>query len=103
MNDRFSHLAGDLGVGEAFASHWDRTREKRSASFSCLWLPVVIAESLLIEVTEKMKRFDANIGSVDAALQEAPEVLKAIGVDVTIDVFDGVIDDLMGIVASQSA
>jgi hypothetical protein len=36
---------------------------------------IVIAERLLIELTEKMERFDAHIGSVDAALQQAPEVL----------------------------
>src|SRR6266850_1014290 len=30
-----------------------------------------------------MKRFDANIGSTNAALQEAPKVLKAVGMNLS--------------------
>ena len=63
---------------------------------------IVVAEKLLIEVTEKMKRFDAHIRTVDTALQERPEVLKAVGVDTTIDILDGVIDNRMSVLSSQS-
>jgi len=39
-------------------------------------IPVVIAEGLLIEVPEKMERFDANVGAADAALEQAPEAVS---------------------------
>ena len=48
-----------------------------------------------------MERLDTNVGSRDAALQQRPEVLKAVGVDATVDVLDGVIDNLVGIVAGE--
>jgi hypothetical protein len=65
-------------------------------------LAVVVPERLLIEVAKQMERFDAHISTVDAALQQRPEVFKAVGVDAPVDVLDSVIDDRMGILASQS-
>jgi hypothetical protein len=47
---------------------------------------IVEAEGLLIEVAEKMKTFDANVGSLDAALQERPKVLHAIGVNLPVHI-----------------
>lgn len=48
-----------------------------------------------------MERLDTHIGSADASLQQAPEVLKAIGVYAPIDVLDSMIHDLMGIISGQ--
>lgn len=42
-----------------------------------------------------MERLDAHVGSMKAALQQTPEVLHRIGVDFTIDVRDGMIDDFV--------
>ena len=62
---------------------------------------MVVPERLLIEVAEQMERFDAHIGSADASLQQAPEVLKAIGMDATINILDSMIYNLMGILLAS--
>ena len=49
-----------------------------------------------------MERLNTNVGAIDTALQQRPEILKAVGVDATVDILDGVIDDLVGIVAGES-
>jgi len=49
-----------------------------------------------------MEQFDANVGAIDAPLQQRPEVLKSVGVDAPVDVLDGVIHNLMGVVASET-
>ncbi len=43
-------------------------------------LAVVVAERLLIQVAKQVEGFNGNISAADAALQQAPEVLKAIGI-----------------------
>ena len=42
-----------------------------------------------------MKRFDAHVGAFDGALQQRPEVLAAVGVDFTVHVGLGMVDDTM--------
>lgn len=54
------------------------------------------------EARKKMERLNRNVGTADAALQERPEVLKGIGVDVSIDVLNGVVYDLMRVVSGES-
>jgi hypothetical protein len=49
-----------------------------------------------------MKRFDTYIGSADAALEETPEVLKGIGVNLPIHVLDSMVNHLVRIVSGQS-
>jgi hypothetical protein len=65
-------------------------------------LAVVVAKRLLIEVTEEMERFDAHVSTVDTTLQQRPEVLKAVRVDAPVDVLHGVIDNLVGVLSSQT-
>src|ERR1035438_9689844 len=48
-----------------------------------------------------MERFHAHVGSRDAALQQAPEVLQPVSVNLPIDIFLGMVDDLMSVVLSQ--
>src|ERR1035437_6005533 len=49
-----------------------------------------------------MKRFHANIGSRDAALQETPKILKPVRVHAAIYVLCGVVNDLMRVIRCQS-
>src|ERR1035438_2497681 len=42
-----------------------------------------------------MKRLDSNVGSLEAALQQRPEVLKAVRVDAPVNVPLGMVDELM--------
>ena len=48
-----------------------------------------------------MEWLDAHIGSTDGALQEAPEVFKAIGMDSAVHIGDGVVDDLMPVLSCK--
>jgi hypothetical protein len=58
-------------------------------------LAVVVAESLFVQIAEQVKRLSRNVCAVDAAVQQAPEVLKAVRVDLAINVLYGVVHDLM--------
>jgi len=58
---------------------------------------MIVAERLFIDVTEQVERLDADICSVNAALQKTPEVLQAVGVNVALHVGFGVVDYLMGV------
>jgi hypothetical protein len=42
-----------------------------------------------------MERFDRDVRAVDLTFHELPEVLKAVGVDVAANVFNGVVHNLM--------
>ena len=78
-------LSGDLGHGQREA-----VQIVDGVAFPAA---IVEAEHLLIEVAEEMEGFDADVGSVDAALEAGPEVLDSVGVNIAIDVLLGVIDD----------
>ena len=48
-----------------------------------------------------MERFNTYAGSIDAVLQQRPEVLKTVGMNATVHVLDGVIDNLVGVVSRE--
>src|SRR5438128_452165 len=50
-----------------------------------------------------MKRFDTDIGSVDTALQQRPEVFHAVGVNLAVNVSNRVVDHLMRVVTLKTA
>ncbi len=58
-------------------------------------LAVVVAKHLLIEITEQVEWFDADVRALQTALQETPEVLHSIRVDLPANVLDGVIYNLV--------
>ena len=45
-----------------------------------------------------MKRFHAHIGSADCAVSKAPEILHAVCVDFSANIFNRMIDNLVGII-----
>src|SRR5260370_9788540 len=49
-----------------------------------------------------MKRFDAYIGALESALQKTPEVLKAICVNLSIHVGNGMVNHLVVIISNES-
>src|ERR1035437_8223599 len=49
-----------------------------------------------------MKRFHAYVSAIDAALQQAPEVFKAVGMNAPVHVLHGMIDDLVRVFALES-
>lgn len=64
--------------------------------------PHVVAESLFVEVPEKVERLDADVCSLESSLQEAPEVFKGVGVDRATNVLHGMVDGLVDVVAVES-
>ena len=49
---------------------------------------IVIAEHLLIEISEQVERLDRNVGSLQAALEQGPEVLQSVGVNFAVTARD---------------
>src|ERR1035437_3256756 len=63
----FSSLTGEFGIGEALAGN---LRNRQTKPFRVVHvLPGVVAERLLIDVAEQVEGFDADVGSMQTALQ----------------------------------
>ena len=56
---------------------------------------VVVSKALFVQVAEQVEGFNADIRTVNAALEQAPEVLQPVRMNPLVDVFDGMIDNLM--------
>ena len=67
---------------------------KRAKSVS---LRLIKPERLLVKVAEQMERFNGHVGALKGALQQAPEVLQPVGVDLPINVRLGVVDDVVDV------
>ena len=63
--------------------------------FGVIHNPIVVAPRLLIEIAEQMKRFDRNVGALQPAFQERPEVFHAVSVNLSVHVGYGVVDHFM--------
>ena len=62
---------------------------------------IVVAKNLLIEVTEKMERFNGNIGSFQSALYQTPKVFESVRVNLPVNVFLGMVNDSMSVFLVQ--
>jgi len=56
---------------------------------------IVVPENLLIQVSEQVKRLDADIGSLQTALDQTPEIFHTVGVNLSVNVFLGMVNDLV--------
>jgi len=56
---------------------------------------IVVAENLFIQVAEQMKWLDRNISSLQSALDQTPEVFHSVGVNLSVNVALGVVNDLV--------
>src|SRR5260370_15573855 len=63
---------------------------------------IVVTEYLLSKVRIKMEWFDTNVSSTESTLQETPEVLKAIGVNLPTDVSFRMVNDFMSEILFES-
>src|SRR5579863_582046 len=63
---------------------------------------IVVTELQFIQVPEQMKRFDRNIGPIDAAFEEAPEILKSIGMYLAANVFNRMVNNLMSVLGLKA-
>lgn len=73
----------------------DSSNRSAKANTVIRGLPVVVSKRLLIEITEQMERFNAHIRSLQPPLQQRPEVLHRVRMNVVTHIFNRVIDDLM--------
>ena len=73
-------LTGQVFVGQSLAGDLRERQHKASAIVHVL--PVVVAEALLIQIPEQVEGLHGNVGSIQPALEQRPEVLQAVGVDI---------------------
>jgi hypothetical protein len=57
--------------------------------------PEVVPEHLLVQIPEQVERLDADIGALQLALEEAPEVFETVGVHLSVNVFFRMVNDLV--------
>lgn len=89
---RFTSLANEFRIGPPFA---DDLTDSNIESLGVRHLPIVETKRLLINIAKEVEWLHADVGSVQAALQERPKVFHRISVDVAVHVLDRVIDDLV--------
>ena len=58
-------------------------------------LAEVEAENLLVQITEKMELFNANVGSFQSTFEKAPEVFEPVSVNATVNVSFGMVNDFV--------
>src|SRR5436190_8592721 len=77
---RFSHLASQFGIGETLSEYLRHGNVKPFGvvNLTVAIFPIVETKYLLIDITRQMKRLNSNVGTMQAALQQRPEVLHAI-------------------------
>jgi len=56
--------------------------------FSVLVLSVVIAVHLFVDIPEQVERLYADVRALQSTLQQTPEILHAVRVDLAANVFD---------------
>lgn len=91
-------LADEIGIGQALAvdSAGNPCEPSRVGV-----LALVESERLLVQIAEQMERFDADIGALDGPLEQAPEVLQSVCVDLALGVPLGVVDDLVDVCIAE--
>jgi hypothetical protein len=92
--DRFRgfHLTSEFRIGQALA---DDLTDADIEALRIGHLAIIEAERLLVDIAEQVERLDTDISAMQLSLNQAPEILHAVSVNVAIGVFDGVINDLM--------
>jgi hypothetical protein len=85
-------VPGELFVGEPLP---DDLRYGQVETLRIVQPTLVKPKCLFVDVAVKMKRFNGNVRAVNAALQERPEVLAAVRMNLPINVGFGMVHNLM--------
>jgi hypothetical protein len=64
---------------------------------------IVVTERLFVKVTEKMKRFDADVSTGDTPLEKALEILKPVGMNLAVNILHGVVYHSMRVTLLKTA
>src|SRR5260370_12881235 len=57
--------------------------------------PKVVPEYLLVQIPEQMERLNADVGAFELALEQAPEILQSICVNLSVNVLFGMVNHLV--------
>src|SRR5580704_13075922 len=87
----FGILSGQLRVGQPPPGY---RRCHLAEPRAIVVFALIEPESLFVEIPAEVERFYGDIGALDRALQERPEILDAVGVNVSFDIGDSMIDDV---------
>jgi hypothetical protein len=98
LESRFSHLASQLIECQSLA---DDAIYCDAEPFSVGQFAIVVAICLLVQIAEQVEWFDAYVCAIDTALQQAPEIFKAVCMDVAFYILNGMVNYLMRVVASE--
>src|SRR5262245_55445566 len=80
-------MSGQFFVHDSLS---DNLTHDHLEAFTVITETLIESKDLFIQVAEHMKRFNTNVGALNATLQERPEVLNAVGVNVSTHIFFGV-------------
>src|SRR5579875_1345158 len=92
-------FASQFFVGQALSGGLG---ERALEAFAIAGLAIVVTESLFVQITEEMEGFDADIRSLQAALQERPEILDSVRMNLLVYVCLCMVDHVMDILAIQT-
>ena len=93
-------LGNQIGISEALA---EDSRCGPQEARGVIALPVIEPENLFVEVTEQMRRVYADIGSAQRPLQQAPEVLNGVGVNLSLHIAHRMVNDMVGEFIAKAA
>ena len=93
----FSHLAGQLRVGEPLAHDLTHGEIKpvRIVKRIIFCGAIVVSENLLVNVSLQVERFDGDVGSIQTTLKQLPEILHAVDVNLPTHIALGFVDHFM--------
>ena len=92
--------ASQVGVGEALAH--DGGQHAHEAT-PVIGVSVIEPMHLLVNIPEQVEGVNADVGALDRPLQEAPEILQAIGMDLPAHVLPRVVDRFVLVQLGQLA
>ena len=92
-------FAGQLLVGDPAS---DDLLHYSDEAFRIGRLTVVVSKRLFVNVPKQVEWLHADVRAVQAALQETPEVLHRVGMDVAVHILHSVIDDGVLIIVFKS-
>jgi len=83
VRSTFQHVFTDeRPISQALS---DDGRRGVRVSLGVRHFPVVEPEALLVKIAEQVKRLDRHVSAVNRTLQQRPEILAAVGVNLAVD------------------
>src|SRR5882672_812334 len=93
-------IGDEIAVGQPLADDAPKRLDEAPA-VAVRIAPLVVAEHLLVNVPMQVERVHGNVGAAQPALQETPEILQSVGVDVAFDVALGLVDDAVDVAVAH--